>query len=402
MANKKSNIKRKAVALLLAFILSFSSLLTISVSALDIWDGIKSIGNRALVGEEEQITDNTEEKQEFSISAPKTTIQKKESVTLTANGENVVWSSSDESVATVDSQSGVVTGIKKGRAIITATETIGEETITASVEISVTIRENFLLTFLANHPILSYSYSYKDDYYFTDKDAAWQHNFGYSGLYDFVAPYLLMEYDYVRVHFTYEGKDWLIQLWKGQYGLVFYGGECGVYNKTHSDKKDTPFTFYQCAPNEDRLMIQTSLYHDKSLLRKGEYKHEFTTPYESTWWSTGFKPGHLEVVEPANELRQTGLITLKDEEMTKLFSAGLKDCGFTEVSSKESICNDSFFVDGNNVYYQWQEISGAENTMGIKIAGGTLIAINVIAVIIAVLLGVFLMFGGIMLFIIII
>ena len=53
---------------------------------------------------------------------------------------------------------------------------------------------------------------------------AWQYNFGFGKIYDFVSPYLLLEYDYVRVFFEYEGKDWMIQMWKGNY-FISNGGE---------------------------------------------------------------------------------------------------------------------------------------------------------------------------------
>lgn len=386
---------KKSVAVLLALIFSLSSLMTIGASALDVFDEIASIGNELLENKEaEQVEEERDEAGDgkFVITAPKTIIQDGEKVTLTANAKNVSWSTSDRSIATVNTQ-GVVTGKKQGRATITASATVNGKKATASVEINVTLKNNLALDFLTKYSLLSYNYSYRDNYFYTNKDNAWQHNFGYSALYDLAAPYILLEYDYVRVHFNYEGKDWMIQLWKGQYGMVFYGCECGVYCKPHSDKEDTAFTFYQCAEKEDRLKMQTSLYRDKSILRTGNYEHEFTTPYESTWWSTGFKPGHLNIEEPANELRQTGIITLKDKNMTKLFADGLKECGFKQVSSKDKIVNDSFYVDGNNVTYQWQEISEAENTMGIKIAGGTLIAANALALLFAALIF-FGMFGG--------
>lgn len=261
--------------------------------------------------------------------------------------------------------------------------------------------------FLSTNAVLSYMYSYKDDYYYVNSPAAWQRNFGYTRVYDLVAPYLLMEYDYTRVHFNYEDKDWMIQIWKGQYGLAFYGAEVGIYTKKHSDAKDSYLTKYDCASDEDSLMMQTELYHDRK--GNGEYVHEFTTPYEKTWWSTGFKMGHLMIQEPAVELRMQGVITMKDEEMAQLFAQGLEDCGFkwlnkpeetdlpeeTEAPSTEEtpaaeelpeLENDSFYVDGLDVHYRWQNNSEAENTMPIKVATGTLLFLNFSSIIAALLL----------------
>lgn len=277
--------------------------------------------------------------------------------------------------------------------------------------------------FLSTNAVLSYMYSYRDDYYYVNSPAAWQRNFGYTRVYDLVAPYLLMEYDYTRVHFTYEGKDWMIQIWKGQYGLAFYGAEVGIYTKEHSDAEDSYLTKYNCASDEDSLMMQTEIYHDQK--GNGEYVREFTTPYEKTWWSTGFKMGHLLIQEPAVELRMQGIITMKDEEMTRLFAQGLEECGFkwlnkpeeadtpeeTEIPSGEEqtaepaestpeeqpaeapaaeelpeLENDSFYVDGLDVHYRWQNNSEAENTMPIKMATGTLLFLNFSSIIAALLL----------------
>lgn len=343
-------------------------------------------------------------KSSINITADGNVIQVGNTAHLSGDVEGIYWFSEDTGVATIDSKTGVVTGVSQGRATITASATVGGRKIYGTYEIIVTLKKNAILTWLTNHSILSYSYRYEDNYFYTDKDKAWQHDFGYSALYDIVAPYLTMEYDYVRVHFTYEGKDWMIQLWKGQYGPFFYGCETGVYHKAHSDEEDGVFTFYKCADDENRLMIQTSLYHDDTVLRTGDYKYEFTTPYESTWWSTGFKPGHLTVEEPASELRQEGIITLKNEEMTKLFVEGIEECGFKQVekpAAGEEIDVDTFYVEGNSVYYRWQNISDAENTMGVKVAGGTLFAINLFAILIAAILFFSVVFGGLLIFIII-
>lgn len=218
---------------------------------------------------------------------------------------------------------------------------------------------------MSNTAILGFKYHEQGKYYYTDKDNAWQSRFGYSALYDLAAPYIGMEYDYVRVHFTYEGKDWMIQLWKGQYGEAFYGSEVGVYTKPANNRQDSVFTFYDCASAEDRLVIQSTL----SRFYSGVERKEFTTEKEATWWSTGFKAGHLINVEPAKELKQSATIDFKSEEMARAFADGLAVCGFTESTDGSE---DSFFCSGKTVSYVWRNISEAENTMPIKIAGAAL------------------------------
>ncbi len=232
--------------------------------------------------------------------------------------------------------------------------------------------------------IAGYKYSIRDNYFYVDQSQAWQGNFGYNAAYDLVAPYLLLEYDYVRVHFTCEGKDWMVQLWKGQYGLLFYGCETGIYNKAASDGEDNAFTTYSRARENDKPYIQTTMYHDPH--HTGAYKRELTTPYEQTWWSTGFKRGHLTIEEPANELRQTGILTFRTEELAELFANGLVECGFGVSADKSNLATDTCCREGCNVYYSWQDISQAENTMGIKVALGTSVFLHFAAFMTALLL----------------
>ncbi|MCR5523782.1 MAG: DUF4474 domain-containing protein [Clostridia bacterium] len=316
-------------------------------------------------------TDAPAQSGEIRITAATDVIEWGKTVQLTADTQGVRWLSSDTKVATVD-ENGLVKGVAKGRAVITAYK--GD--MRGEFEIKVTLQSAPIMNYLSTHRVLSYMYSYVDDYYYVDSPNAWQRHYGFSKLYDIIAPYVLMEYDYARVHFEYEGKDWMIQIWKGQYGEIFYGGEVGVYNKEHSDKEDTVTTTYSCAKEEDWLDMQTTLYRDKGMIngdsRTGEFEHQFTTPYEKTWWSTGFKRGHLTQVEPASELWLTGRITLKDEEMTAAFVEGLEECGFGRSESKDSLAKDTFCVEGCDVYYSWQDLSYAENTMAIKLAFGGL------------------------------
>ncbi|MBR3620272.1 MAG: DUF4474 domain-containing protein [Clostridia bacterium] len=253
--------------------------------------------------------------------------------------------------------------------------------------------------FLADYAVLGYKYNPEQDYYYCDSPNSWQKQFGYTRIYDLVAPYVLLEYDYARVHFEYEGKDWLVQFWKGQYGLMFYGSEVGVYTKEHTGEEDSYTTHYDCAAEEDWLSIQTVMYHDEK--GNGEYKKCLETPYEETWWSTGFKRGHLRVQEPARELRQEGVITLKSPEMAEAFAAAFEQCGFKRAETAEGLELDSFFVDGAHVLYRWQNNSEAENTMPIKVATGTMLFMNmgiVMTLILAVLGGMFAM--GLLAFII--
>ncbi len=282
----------------------------------------------------------------------------------------ITWTSSDSSVASVD-KDGVVYGAGKGEVTIIATAVVDGETIRGEFDITVMPAENLIRSFLVDHQVLSYQYSYEDDYYYTNDKQAWQYNFGFGKIYDIVSPYILLEYDYVRVFFTYEDKDWMLQMWKGQYGLIFYGGEVGIYNRPHSEDGINDWTFFNCPAEEDWLGMEMTLWHEE---RDGSWTREFTRDYDKYWWCTGFKNGHIRQQEPADELRLTGRITFKDEEMAKIVSDGLVACGFAKSDSKDKIATDGIYVDKKDIYFSWQEISEAESTMAIKVIGGTMSA----------------------------
>ena len=300
------------------------------------------------------------------------TVAKKKTIQMTATVTNVdeqpliYWASSDESIATVD-HNGVVKGVSVGVVTIAAATVVDGEVLSGEFTINVVKKNNFLRNLLEDKQILSYQYSYVDDYYYTNDKDAWQYNFGFGKIYDIASPYLLLEYDYIRVFFAYEGKDWMLQMWKGQYGLVFYGGEIGIYTREHDEKGVNEWTFFNCPAEEDWLNMEMTLWHEQL---DGTWKREFTREYDKYWWCTGFKNGHLRQEEPADELRLTGRITLKDAEMTSLVADGLEECGLVRCNSKTSMGIDSIYVEGNDIHFSWQNVSEAESTMFIKVSTG--------------------------------
>ncbi len=302
------------------------------------------------------------------------TVARKKTIQMTATVTNVdeqpviYWASSDESIATVD-HNGVVKGVDVGVVTIAAATVVDGEVLSGEFTINVVRQNNFLRNLLEEKQVLSYQYSYVDDYYYTNDKDAWQYNFGFGKIYDFVSPYILLEYDYIRVFFTYENKDWMLQMWKGQYGLVFYGGEIGIYNREHSDEGINEWTFFNCPSEEDWLNMEMTLWHEQL---DGTWNREFTREYDKYWWCTGFKNGHLRQEEPADELRLTGRITFKDEEMTRLVADGLVECGLVRADSKNAMGVDSIYVDGTDIHFSWQNVSEAESTMFIKVSTGIL------------------------------
>ena len=307
------------------------------------------------------------------------TMQLEAEVTGVSSQPEITWKSSDESIATVDSK-GKVRAKGVGRALITASAEVLGHTIEGYYNVNVVTGNNFVKSFLEGNQIASYQYSYVDDYYYTDDKDCWQDTFGYARIYDLAAPYIVLEYDYTRVFFEYENKDFMVQLWKGQYGYVFYGAEIGIYSKKLSDKEPGMLTFYGKADEEYWPEMEMTIYHQEL---NGEWTREFTRDKDKYWWCTGFKLGHLRDVEPADELRMVASIKFKDVNMAKKFGTGLKDCGLTRVKSLDELENDCYYRKGETVHIRWQDISEAENTMPIKLTGAALIGFNFLAILLA-------------------
>ena len=71
------------------------------------------------------------------------TVQLTASVTNVETQPEIIWSSSDDSIATVDSN-GKVKGVKVGRVIITAKAVVGETTLVGDFALNVVTRDNFI------------------------------------------------------------------------------------------------------------------------------------------------------------------------------------------------------------------------------------------------------------------
>lgn len=163
-----------------------------------------------------------------------------------------------------------------------------------------------------------YAYDSNQDIFYSTMDS-WQRNVGFCHLYDQAGAPLSMIMDCEPVYFEYGGEKWLIEFWKGQYGMVT-GGEIGVYTGGIDVKILGIYndTFYNCASDDDLLEMSYTLKKNGNTLFTREGKH---------WWLTGFKLG--EFSEPS-ELSMDISITLKDEIMRDAFLAGFSTAGYSD------------------------------------------------------------------------
>ena len=139
---------------------------------------------------------------------------------------------------------------------------------------------------------------------------SWQRNLGFMLLYDILAN-SSPAFNYVtrRYRFEYSGKDWMIQSWKGNYALATNGAEVGLYNR----EKGKLGTFYNCASDDEMLMMTLELYHGDDLLFKiGPMKH---------WWINGFKIS--DTIYTPSVLTMKYTIEMPDTDMLRAFAAAI-------------------------------------------------------------------------------
>ncbi len=206
--------------------------------------------------------------------------------------------------------------------------------------------------------VVSYLYNPEGNFYYVE-DNPWQRNFGFNVLYDWAAATMVLFYDTWRAHFDYDGLEWMIQAWKGQYGFLFIGGEIGVYNRTPGSTMVTS-SHYNCADDNHLINMEMTIWYDE---RKGQgYQKLFTRTYYPHWWSTGFVDGHLADYKFNDRtcLIQTARLTMYDQEMLDAFTDALEhEVGFRRVDSVSDVTinnPDTFAVSGLDVYYAWKTI----------------------------------------------
>ena len=140
----------------------------------------------------------------------------------------------------------------------------------------------------------------------------WTRIFGFNRFYDCAAPLVLMYLDTLQFPFAYDGRDWMIQVWKGSYFLFFDGAEIGLYEKPGGRP-----IFWDASDTMLEMSIQ--LYQEDSLF--------FDYPAYTTWWASGYRfgnPAGMPVVS-ADKLRMIGAIRFEDPAMLDAFLASFEE-----------------------------------------------------------------------------
>lgn len=189
-----------------------------------------------------------------------------------------------------------------------------------------------------------YSYVLPQDI-FTSRIDAWQRQFGYCRLYDEAAPHVNMIFDCLPVYFNYEDRTWMIELWKGQYGINT-GCEIGVYYSDRILKEDElEHELFQCADDENMLKLHFHLY------RNGE---DIAHLCKIHWWLTAFSMGCF---SRPSDLTMKVSITFHNEDMAEAFARGLVKAGYRQQEIRICHSTVSFtFEEADECYSIWKRL----------------------------------------------
>lgn len=206
-----------------------------------------------------------------------------------------------------------------------------------------------------------FAYDRKQDIFYSLMEC-WQKDFGYCRLYDEGAPTFSMIIDCEPIYFNYDGKAWLIEFWKGQYGMTT-GGEIGIYYQ------DAPVSLpweasraslYKAAEKDKMLPVSFILKKQGEILF---YRNE------NHWWLTGFK---MALFSQPSDLTMEIRITFPNTAMLNAFLNGMYDAGYSpaEIEVKyrtvmftydkphtrqpalRNLFTESFMQAGNRIYCQ--------------------------------------------------
>lgn len=170
-----------------------------------------------------------------------------------------------------------------------------------------------------------FNYDPEKDIFYATKNA-WQKNFGYTRLYDVLAPLVRMIIDTEPIRFYYNNKNWLITFWKGQYGIVT-GAEVGIYST--NEQKINKKTVYLPINDNEMLDMYVVLYKNGKVITTAQAKH---------WWLTIFKLG---MFSKPKELSMDISLTFNNYQMLAAFLESFKKLGY----------KDKDFIVINNTFY---------------------------------------------------
>lgn len=167
--------------------------------------------------------------------------------------------------------------------------------------------------------------------------------------------------DTLRVYFTYNNKDWLIEFWKGEYGKTHVGGEVGIYTNSTPSSTGTDYLpasigeakVFNAAGHSDRLNCSVQLWqYVKST--DPEPISIASTAMKVCQRNYGFKEGVLENVKYRSTIVMSAKIEFPTLDMLDLFTNALTEKGFQEASTSSYKDFERYYVEDGTVTVNWR------------------------------------------------
>ncbi len=155
-----------------------------------------------------------------------------------------------------------------------------------------------------NDGMFGIGYDYDSKQYILENPAnVWMRIFGFNVGYDIIGNIVFLDCDTIRLKFNCEGRDWMIQMWKGNYTQLTNGAEIALYYL-----EDGKYFHYSCANPEDEVEMRMNVNSpDGTLFEREWIKH---------WWLSGYQPGPA---YDAGDLEVDASIRFNSEEMAEAF-----------------------------------------------------------------------------------
>ncbi len=167
--------------------------------------------------------------------------------------------------------------------------------------------------------------------------------------------------DTLRVYFTYNNKDWLIEFWKGEYGKTHVGGEVGFYtNSTPSSTGTAPLSasigetkVFNAVGHDDRLNCSVQLWqYVKST--NPEPIAVCSTSMKVCQRNFGLKEGNIENPNDRSTIVMRAKIEFPTLDMVELFTTALSEKGFAEGNTSSYKDVERYEVEDRTVTVNWR------------------------------------------------
>jgi len=189
----------------------------------------------------------------------------------------------------------------------------------------------------------------KELYAYNTRDP-FQRIFGFNRVYDMFTFMAGVMADTIHCKFSYQGREWMVQLWKGSYAFnLSSGGEIGIYSKPERRR----LAHYDAAREPDWIGMEMTIYQGDEKL--------FTRPMERQWWCTGYKfrmfTATLE--HPRTNTTMEARLDFNDREMAALFCRALDEKGFHCVTERwmRFAAAETYSLDGTLVHLIWRGVT---------------------------------------------